>query len=53
MGAVNGIKTALKRMESGTTVQVSSVLAWRAVPVQGPYCGAKFALRGLTEALRS
>ena len=34
-------------------MQVSSVLAWRAMPVQGAYCGAKFALRGFTEALRS
>jgi short-subunit dehydrogenase len=53
MGAVHGTLTALKRMKAGTIVQVSSVLSWRAIPVQGPYCGAKFALRGFTEALRS
>ena len=53
LGAVNGTLTALKRMRSGSIVQVSSVLAWRAMPVQGAYCGAKFALRGFTEALRS
>ncbi len=53
LGSVNGTMTALKRMKSGTIVQVSSVLAWRAMPVQGAYCGAKFALRGFTEALRS
>ena len=53
LGAVNGTLSALKRMRAGTIVQVSSVLAWRAIPVQGPYCGAKFALRGFTEALRS
>ncbi len=53
LGAVNGTMTALKRMTTGTIVQVSSVLAWRALPVQGAYCGAKFALRGFTEALRS
>ena len=53
LGAVNGTLVALKRMRSGTIVQVSSVLAWRAMPVQGAYCGAKFALRGFTEALRS
>ncbi len=40
-------------MTAGTIVQVSSVLAWRAMPLQGAYCGAKFALRGFTEALRS
>ena len=53
MGAVNGTLAALKRMHEGTIVQVSSVLAWRAIPIQGPYCGAKFALRGFTESLRS
>ena len=53
LGAVNGTMTALRRMRGGTIVQVSSVLAWRAMPVQGAYCGAKFALRGFTEALRS
>ncbi len=53
LGAVNGTMAALRRMTSGTIVQVSSVLAWRAIPIQGAYCGAKFALRGFTEALRS
>ncbi|WP_428394882.1 SDR family oxidoreductase [Lichenicoccus sp.] len=53
LGAVNGTLAALKRMRAGTIVQVSSILAWRAMPVQGAYCGAKFALRGFTEALRS
>ncbi len=53
LGAVNGTLAAMKRMRSGTIVQVSSVLAWRAMPIQGAYCGAKFALRGFTEALRS
>ncbi len=53
LGAVNGTMTAMKRMRSGTIVQVSSILAWRAIPVQGAYCGAKFALRGFTESLRS
>lgn len=53
LGAVHGTLAAMKRMRSGTIVQVSSVLAWRAAPIQGAYCGAKFALRGFTEALRS
>ena len=53
LGAVNGTLAAMKRMQSGTIVQISSVLAWRAIPIQGAYCGAKFALRGFTEALRS
>ena len=53
LGAVHGTLAALKRMSAGTIVQVSSILSWRAMPVQGAYCGAKFALRGFTEALRS
>ena len=53
LGAVNGTLAALKHMNGGTIIQVSSVLAWRALPIQGAYCGAKFALRGFTEALRS
>ena len=53
LGAVNGTLAALKRMRGGTIVQVSSVLSWRAIPVQGAYCGAKFALRGFTESLRA
>lgn len=53
LGAVHGTMAALKRMKTGTIVQVSSVLAWRGIPLQGAYCGAKFALRGFTEALRS
>ncbi len=47
LGSVNGTMTALRRMQSGTIVQVSSVLAWRAMPVQGAYCGAKFALAAM------
>ena len=53
LGSVNGTMSALRRMTGGVIVQVSSVLAWRAIPIQGAYCGAKFALRGFTEALRS
>ena len=53
LGSVNGTLSALKRMSGGTIVQVSSVLSWRAIPIQGAYCGAKFALRGFTESLRA
>ncbi|MBC7799749.1 MAG: SDR family oxidoreductase [Gemmatimonadaceae bacterium] len=53
LGSVHGTMSAMRRMKRGTIVQVSSVLAWRALPIQGAYCGAKFALRGFTEALRS
>jgi hypothetical protein len=53
---VNGTLSALRRMRPrnrGTIVQVGSALAYRAIPLQAPYCGAKFAIRGFTDALRS
>ena len=55
-GAVWGTRAALKRMKArdhGTIVQVGSALAYRSIPLQSPYCGAKSALRGFTDALRS
>jgi NAD(P)-dependent dehydrogenase (short-subunit alcohol dehydrogenase family) len=56
LGTVHGTLSALKRMRPrnrGTIVQVGSALAYRAIPLQSPYCGAKFAIRGFTDALRS
>jgi hypothetical protein len=47
---------ALKHMRprnQGTIVQVGSALSYRAIPLQSAYCGAKFAIRGFTDALRS
>lgn len=55
LGAVHGTMAALKRMRTrdrGTIVQVGSALAYRAIPLQAVYCGAKFAIRGFTDALR-
>jgi NAD(P)-dependent dehydrogenase (short-subunit alcohol dehydrogenase family) len=55
LGTVYGTMAALKRMRArnrGTIVQVGSALAYRAIPLQAPYCGAKFAIRGFTDALR-
>ncbi|SEI63052.1 SDR family oxidoreductase [Frateuria terrea] len=55
LGTVYGTMAALKRMrerDRGTIVQVGSALAYRAIPLQAPYCGAKFAIRGFTDALR-
>jgi short-subunit dehydrogenase len=55
LGAVHGTLAALKRMRSrnrGSIVQVGSALAYRAIPLQAAYCGAKFAIRGFTDALR-
>lgn len=55
LGAVHGTMSALKRMRPrncGKIVQVGSALAYRSVPLQSAYCGAKFAIRGFTDALR-
>ncbi|HEY1328652.1 MAG TPA: SDR family oxidoreductase [Casimicrobiaceae bacterium] len=56
LGTVYGTMAALARMvprNRGTIVQVGSALAYRAIPLQAPYCGAKFAIRGFTDALRT
>ena len=55
LGTVHGTMTALARMRGrrGVIVQVGSALAYRALPLQSAYCGAKFAVRGFTEALRA
>src|SRR5579875_2813110 len=55
LGTVYGTMVALEHMrpaDRGTIVQVGSALAYRAIPLQAPYCGAKFAIRGFTDALR-
>jgi len=56
LGSVWGIRAALKRMtprNRGTIVQVGSALAYRSIPLQSAYCGAKSALRGFIDSLRS
>jgi NAD(P)-dependent dehydrogenase (short-subunit alcohol dehydrogenase family) len=56
LGAVYGTLSALRRMRErnrGVIVQVGSALAYRAIPLQAPYCAAKHALRGFTDSLRS
>lgn len=56
LGVVNGTRAALKRMKPrnrGTIVQVGSLIAYRGAPLQTPYTGAKYAVRGFSEALRS
>ncbi|GJE79101.1 SDR family oxidoreductase [Methylorubrum thiocyanatum] len=56
LGQVYGMMSALKRMRArnrGTIVNVGSALAYRSVPLQSLYCGAKFAIRGFTDSLRS
>jgi NAD(P)-dependent dehydrogenase (short-subunit alcohol dehydrogenase family) len=56
LGQVYGTMAALKHMRPanhGTIVQVGSALSYRAIPLQSAYCGAKFAIRGFADALRS
>ena len=56
LGYVHGTHAALQRMlprNAGTIVQVGSALAYRAIPLQSAYCGAKHAIRGFTDALRT
>jgi NAD(P)-dependent dehydrogenase (short-subunit alcohol dehydrogenase family) len=56
LGSVWGTMAALRRMrprDRGTIVQVGSALAYRGIPLQAPYCGAKHALQGFLESLRT
>jgi len=56
LGYVHGTHAALQRMlprDRGTIVQVGSALAYRAIPLQSAYCGAKHAIRGFTDSLRT
>jgi len=39
--------------DAGCIVQVGSALAYRSIPLQSAYCGAKHAIRGLTDSIRS
>ncbi|MBB4662382.1 SDR family oxidoreductase [Conexibacter arvalis] len=55
LGTVWGTRAALARMlprDRGTIVQVGSALAYRGIPLQAPYCGAKHAIKGFQESLR-
>src|SRR5690242_17517352 len=55
LGVVYGTLAALKRMlprNRGAIVQVGSALAYRGIPLQSAYCGAKHAIQGFTESLR-
>ncbi len=54
MGQVNGTRAALRHMrarDSGAIVNVSSAMAYRSIPLQSAYCGAKHAIKGFTESL--
>jgi NAD(P)-dependent dehydrogenase (short-subunit alcohol dehydrogenase family) len=56
LGFVYGTMAALKRMRPrnrGTIVQVGSALAYRSIPLQSAYCGAKHAIVGFTDSMRT
>jgi NAD(P)-dependent dehydrogenase (short-subunit alcohol dehydrogenase family) len=56
LGAVWGTMAALRRMRPrnrGTIVFVGSALAYRGIPLQAPYCGAKHAIKGFFESVRT
>jgi short-subunit dehydrogenase len=56
LGSVWGTMSALRRMrerDAGVIVQVGSALAYRGIPLQAAYCGAKHALQGFLESLRA
>jgi NAD(P)-dependent dehydrogenase (short-subunit alcohol dehydrogenase family) len=55
LGQVYGTMAALKRMlprDRGAVVNVGSALAYRGIPLQSAYCGAKHAIQGFTESVR-
>ncbi|HEX4098579.1 MAG TPA: SDR family oxidoreductase [Caulobacteraceae bacterium] len=56
LGFVHGTMAALKSMRprgSGRIVQMGSALAYRGIPLQSAYCGAKHAIRGFTDSVRT
>lgn len=56
LGSVHGIMAALRHMtprDHGTIVQIGSALAFRSIPLQAAYCGAKSAIRGFVDSLRT
>ncbi len=53
-GQVHGTRSALRVMrprDRGSIVNVSSAMAYRSIPLQSAYCGAKAAVRGMTESV--
>ncbi|PEQ13656.1 short-chain dehydrogenase [Novosphingobium sp. PC22D] len=56
LGQVHGTHAALKHMiprNRGSIVLVGSALAYRGIPLQSAYCGAKHAIQGFHDSLRS
>jgi NAD(P)-dependent dehydrogenase (short-subunit alcohol dehydrogenase family) len=56
LGFVHGTMAALKSMRPrgrGRIIQIGSALAYRGIPLQSAYCGAKHAIRGFTDSVRT
>jgi short-subunit dehydrogenase len=56
LGTVYGTMAALKRMKQrnrGSIVFVGSALAYRGIPLQSAYCGAKHGIQGFYDSLRT
>jgi NAD(P)-dependent dehydrogenase (short-subunit alcohol dehydrogenase family) len=54
LGQVNGTRAALEHMrprDRGVIVNVGSAMAYRSIPLQSAYCGAKHAVKGFTESI--
>jgi NAD(P)-dependent dehydrogenase (short-subunit alcohol dehydrogenase family) len=54
LGQVYGTLAALEHMrprDRGVIVNVGSAMAFRSIPLQAPYCGAKHAVKGFTESV--
>lgn len=49
---INRVLPVMRREGAGRIVNISSVLGIVALPFRGPYCGTKFAMEGMTDALR-
>lgn len=55
LGQVYGTMAALHHMlprDKGRIIQIGSALAYRGIPLQSAYCGAKHAIQGFTESVR-
>lgn len=53
-GQVHGTLAALELMrprDRGVIINVGSAMAYRAIPLQAPYCAAKHAVKGFTESV--
>jgi NAD(P)-dependent dehydrogenase (short-subunit alcohol dehydrogenase family) len=54
LGVVHGCMAALAVLQpGGQIINIGSALAYRGIPLQSAYCGAKHAIRGFTASLRT